>query len=180
MCHLRFSKVVSSFGFRVSSSLPALHGRRSRDKQFGEFVDRCCLQPRSIEAKLHDRRALVGREARSEIGFEFFYQKRQSLRASLVSADGVIECDLLRALYFLKKGLYRVGNGAFFRIEVVFCVLRIFDTDHLLTERIDAWIFCRGLLVVIRGERAEYQPDGGHILNAMIAVRGVVERTLLV
>ena len=68
----------------------------------------------------------------------------------------------------------------FSRVEIVFRIVRIFDADHFGAQGIDARISRNRILVMIGGELAEDQTDGGHILNAMIAVGGIVQRPGLI
>ena len=93
---------------------------------------------------------------------------------------GYSTATCLRARAVFEKNLHGVGDGAFLRIEIVFRVLRIFDADHLGAQGIDARIARNRIFVVIGGELAEDQTDGGHILNAVVAVGGIVQRPGLI
>ncbi len=69
----------------------------------------------------------------------------------------------------------RLSGSRYSRLNVAFSV-----TDHLRAQRVDARIARHVVLVVVGREPAEDQRHGDHVLQAMIAVRGVRERPRLV
>ena len=77
-----------------------------------------------------------------------------------------------------------VGDGALGGVVVVGGELRVFDAGDGGAEVVDArapdGIAGDGVVVVFGGEAAEDQGDGDHVLDAVVAVGGVVERALLV
>ena len=80
----------------------------------------------------------------------------------------------------LKKTCTALAIERFSRVEVVFRILRVLDADHLGAQRVDARIARDRILVMIGGELAEDQANGDHVLDAMIAVGGIVQRPGLV
>ena len=63
---------------------------------------------------------------------------------------------------------------------VVLCVLLVLYTDHLVPEGVYARVSGYRVLIVGCGEFPEDKAHGHHVLYAVVAVRGVMERSLLV
>src|SRR5204862_231314 len=66
------------------------------------------------------------------------------------------------------------------RVEVILGEATVLDADRLGAKRVDPRIDSDAILVIRGGETAEDQGDRDHVLDAMVAIRGVGERTLLV
>ena len=62
------------------------------------------------------------------------------------------------------------------RIEILFRVTRLFDNLHLGAQGIDARVFGHCIFVMIGGEVAEDETDGGHVLQTVVAIGWIVER----
>ena len=95
-------------------------------------------------------------------------------------ADRILDPDFRRGRTILEEDLHRIGDRALFRIEIVLRPRLVFDALHFRAQRIDARIGCHLVLVVAGGERALHQADRRHVLNAVIAIGGVVQRAFLV
>jgi hypothetical protein len=65
-------------------------------------------------------------------------------------------------------------------VEIILAVARVFDDLHLEAQRVDARIGGLLVLVVLGGQRAVDERDGDHVLDAVIAVGGVIQRAGLV
>ena len=79
-----------------------------------------------------------------------------------------------------KEYLDCIGNRSLVRLKVVAGVARILLHKHFYSERIDARILGESILVMVSGQPAEYQRNGGHILQAVIAVGWVIEGPRLI
>ena len=80
----------------------------------------------------------------------------------------------------MEEDLHGVGNGALVGIEVVARVNLVLNDGHLRAQGVDARVGGDLVLVMVGGERTEDEADGGHVLQAVVAVGGIVERTGLV
>lgn len=98
--------------------------------------------------------------------------------------DWILDQDLVELLAVRQSDLQRVRRGPFFlRIVVVGRELRVFFQVDSLPQRLDAGVPRPGgvVLVVARFDHGALEEDhGDHVLHAVVAVRGVVQRALLV
>ena len=111
---------------------------------------------------------------------EFFQQQGNALTAPAPVADGIIHADFPGGRTVPEEHLHRIAYGALFRVVVVGSKLPVFRHLHFLPERIDARVGGNGVLVIPGGEAAEDQGDGGHVLDAVVTIRGVIQRAGLV
>ena len=95
-------------------------------------------------------------------------------------ADGIFHFHFFRRAAVAEEDLHGVGDGAFVRFEIFAGVARVFAHEHLRAEGVNARVGGGRVLVMVGGERAEDQADGGHVLQAMVAVGRVVQRPGLV
>src|SRR5258708_1501806 len=94
--------------------------------------------------------------------------------------DWVLDLYDISAGAVFEKHLNRISDGAFFGIEIVFGIARIFADGHRGAEGVNAGVPGGFILVVVGGEVAGNEADSGHILEAMVAIRRVAEGTALV
>src|SRR4030095_9280941 len=109
--------------------------------------------------------------------FKFLYQEGNAFRATSPVTDGILDSDFFGSRSVFEENLNRVGDGAFLWIKIILRVTGILDADHLVGEPFDARIAGDIIFVVIRREFAEDQSDGGHVLNTVIAVRWIMQRS---
>ena len=65
-------------------------------------------------------------------------------------------------------------------IEIILGELLVLDAHHLIAQAIDARIIGDVVFIVGGGESAVDQGHGHHVLDAMVAIGGIVKRALLV
>ena len=106
--------------------------------------------------------------------------RRLRIFAALAVADRIIDADALGARAVPEEHLYGVADVPLFRVEVIFGEIFVFPDFHSFTERIDAGVGRYFVLVIGRGQAAEYQGHGRHVLDAVIAVGRINERPGLV
>src|SRR3546814_10008619 len=73
-----------------------------------------------------------------------------------------------------------MGDDARVRIVIVARELRLLDTDHLCAQRVDARIGRDIVFIIPGGQPSEERRDGNHVLDAVIAIGWIVQRSLLV
>ena len=133
-----------------------------------------------VEGGFEDAFADFGGEAAVEVGLEFLEEKRDAIGAAKAVADGEFDDD------FGEDGAVgefygeSVGDGTLGGVVVVGGELRVFDAGDEGAEVVDAVVGGYCVFVVFGGEAAEDQGDGDHVLDAVVAVGGVVEGSLLV
>ena len=94
--------------------------------------------------------------------------------------DWIIDGDALRARAIFEEYLYRIADIAFAGIEIVFRKTLILTDFHFVAQRVDSWIRSNVIFVIGRGQATEYHRHGNHVLNAVVPVRGVIQRAGLV
>ena len=93
---------------------------------------------------------------------------------------GIVDFDFVGHGAVVEFDLERVGDGAFFGVEVVAGVGGVFFDDHLGAEEVDARVGgVESVFVVFGDEVAVEESDGDHVLKAVVAVGGVVQRAAL-
>ncbi|MNG91098.1 hypothetical protein D3C79_500050 [compost metagenome] len=92
--------------------------------------------------------------------------------------DRVFHHHLLGAGAILEKHLQTIGNGAFVGLQILATEARLFDHFHLLAQPVDAGVrSVEPIFIVLGDQRAEDQRHRHHVLQAMVAVGRVGERT---
>ena len=136
-------------------------------------------RPRSWNSTGHGLRLVLG-ECRAEVRAELFEEERNALAAPAAMADGILHRLFARLRAVVEKDLQRVGDGALVRIEVVHRVAAAFLHHHPLAQAVDARVPRRLLLVVLRAQVTEDERHRHGVLDAVVAVGGVVQRAPLV
>ena len=111
---------------------------------------------------------------------EFFQQQGDALAAPAPVADGIFDRDLLRCGAVPEQNLHRVAYGALVRVVIVNGELPVFRYLHALPERVDTGVGSDVILVILGAQATENQGDGCHVLDAVVAVRRVIQGTGLV
>ena len=120
------------------------------------------------------------RQFRGDAVDEFLLQHRDAFCTSLAVTDRHRHLDTIRAAAVLEEHLHRVTDVAQRGIEIVFCELLVFAHRHLVTQLVDARVAGNGVFVVGGGQAPEDHRHGDHVLDAVIAIRRVIERPCLV
>ena len=129
--------------------------------------------------RVNGRALLVGKAPR-EIGSELGFEQRYAVLAATAVTDGVFDGDIGGLAAVFEKHLYRVGDGALFRIEIILRPFFFLDALHFAAQRIDTRIARDIFFIVGRSEVALNQTDSAHVLNAMVAIGGIIERAFFV
>ena len=108
------------------------------------------------------------------------FQQRDALGAAAQVADRVFADHLVQPVAVLELHGQRIGDGALGRIVIVAGIGGILDANDLGAQGVDARIARHAVLVVGGGQAAVQQRHGHHVLDAVVAVGRVVQRTLLV
>ncbi|MNI30814.1 hypothetical protein D3C73_846730 [compost metagenome] len=123
---------------------------------------------------------LLGREHAGQIGAELGFKQRNAVGAAALVADGVFADDFIQFGAVVEFHRQRVGDRALVRVVVVAGVGRVFHADDLVAQDVDARV-ARDLVFVVAGSQAaEQHGHRHHVLDAVVAVGGVVQRPLLV
>lgn len=116
----------------------------------------------------------LGEDA-EEVGAVFFHEERDAFGAAEAVADGVEDLDGFKLGAVTEMNGEAVGDGAFCRIEVGGGVGGVFLNGHEFAKLVDAWIGGGFVFVVLGSELSFEEADGDHVLQAMVAVGGIVE-----
>ena len=79
-----------------------------------------------------------------------------------------------------EEDVQRIADVALVALVVFLGERGVLANFHLGAQQVDAWIVGHGVLVVRRGQTTEDQRHRHHVLNAVIAIRGIGERPGLV
>jgi len=102
--------------------------------------------------------------------FEFCDQKRNPFLSPTPMSDGIFNLRFGRRGSISEKDLHRITDRALLGIEVAARVAFILLHDHFRAQSIDPRIFGHRVFIVVRGQCAEDQANGRHVLKAMIAI----------
>ena len=91
-------------------------------------------------------------------------------------AYGVFHLGNIRFCAVTEKHLYRIGDGALFRVQVIAGVVCAFHDFHFVAQRVDHRVAgMKAVFVVVGTEISHDQGHGNHVLQAMVTVRRVGE-----
>src|ERR1700754_4672813 len=94
--------------------------------------------------------------------------------------DGIFYDNLVENGSIVERNCQRIGNGSFRRVMIVLCELGVFHTDDLLPEQIDPRVRSYIVFIIGGGQSSEDQRHSNHILNSMIPVCGIIQRTFFI
>jgi len=154
-------------------------------------MDRCQPRHRGGVERNRGQRAPVGEhgvdrfglprvEMRRDAGLELLDQHRHAFRAALAMADGKIDLHALARRPVGEEHLHGVADVALVCVVVLLRERRVLSDLHPGPQRIDPRIMGYSVLVIRRVESAEEQRNGDHVLNAVIAIGRIRERSRLV
>src|SRR5712691_4278600 len=149
-------------------------------EQVYEFLGRRRLQARLIAAQLDNGLALFLRKPAVEVPAEFRFEQGNAFLTAAAMADGIFYRHLARSDSVPEENLQLVRDRALPGIEIVARIPLVLDADHLGAQRVDARIPGDIVFIVGGGQVALDQTDGDHVLDAVVAIRRVMERSLLV
>src|SRR5690606_11231432 len=92
----------------------------------------------------------------------------------------ILDLNLIQYSAVLESNCDGIADRSLLGVVVISCIPRLFHTFNLLAEGVNARISRDGIGVVGGRETAKDEGNGNHVLNAVIAISIVVERTLLV
>ena len=95
-------------------------------------------------------------------------------------ADWILDSDFIELRAVAELDGKRVGDRALVRIEIIARVSAVLDANDLRAQRIDAGIDRDSVLVIGGSQSTENQRHSHHVLDAVIAVGRIGERTRLV
>src|SRR5882672_9153308 len=155
-------------------------GRCSYHHQIDEVIYRRLLEPLLVLAQIEDRLLLLRRKAPREVALELLDQARDAFLAAALVPERILDHHLRERAAVIELDGERVRDRALLGVQVVFAELLVLDAGHLVSQTIDAGIARDVVLVVRRREAAEDERHGDHVLDAVVAVRRVRKRSLLV
>jgi hypothetical protein len=170
------------YPMRLVSSIPAVDtaSRRLFDERSIKLMDRHCFKCCTIGEEIHELSRFHGAVVSEEGGFGFLLQDGNGLGSPSAMADGIFDDDLRGLRPIAEEHLHGIRDGTFFGVEIVAGVLLVFTDHHRCAQGVDPRIRRDPVLVVIGRQFAEYQSDCRHVLQAMIAIRRIVQRAGLV
>ena len=145
-----------------------------------ELVDRRRLQALLIAAQLENRLAPLLRKAAGEVPAKFLFEQGNAFVAAAAMAQRILYRHLASLGSVFEENLQLICDRALPGIEIIARVALVLDADHLGAQRVDTRVPGDVVFVVGGSEIALDQADGNHVLDAVVAVGGVVERSLLV
>jgi len=155
---------------------------RLDDEQLDEIGDGHVAEVLQLasQASVNDALNLLLREASSDVVKELLLDLRDGLLTSATVTQGVLDLNHVSLGAISELDLNGVGNATLSRVQVADRVGLFFRDLHLLSQGVDSGVLGEVILVVISSQVAKDETDGSHVLQAVIAVSRVDERTLLV
>lgn len=120
------------------------------------------------------------RESSTQMSSKLLEENGGTLLSSLSVANGVVDLDLVENSAVLESDLNGVTDVSLVGGMVLLGESLVLNTLHLLSEGIDSGVSGNLVSVVVGGESAVDERNGNHVLDAMVSVGVVVQRTLLV
>lgn len=114
------------------------------------------------------------------MALELLEQDGGAFLATLAVTNGVVDLDVVQHGAVVQGDLESVTNVALVGGVVLGAEALVLNTLHLVTESVDAGVSGDLVCVVVSGQTAVDKGNGNHVLNAVVTVGVVVERTLLV
>ncbi len=148
---------------------------RSTNSWTGVASSRCASRARSRIA-----RCCFGGKRRARLVRNFATSNGMPSCAAAAVADRVFDHDLVGRRAVLEEDLMRIGDRALLGVEVVAARTACPRRIHLRAQRVDARVGGDVVLVVGGGQPAVDQRHRDHVLDAVVAVGGIVQRALLV
>ena len=102
------------------------------------------------------------------------------MRTSAAMSDRILDDHFLELRTVVELDGDGVGDRALVRVEVIPRKAAVFDADRPGAKRVDPRVGGDAIFVIRGSEAAEDQWDRDHVLDAMVAIRRVGERALLV
>ena len=133
-----------------------------------------------VTAKFQDGIGVSRRNAATQVAFELLPQRGNTLLASPPMPDRIIHHETLGLRTVHKKNLQAVPDRARRRIEVIDRELLIFGNLHLFPEAIDPRVRGNVILVVGGRQAAKNERHCDHVLEAMVSIRRIVQRSSLI
>jgi len=149
----------------------------SNHEKFHEFVHWRGFKSGLILAEREDFFRLDDRNTPAQIGLEFFQQDGNAFRATTAMTNGVLDSDTLGGGTVLEENLHGVADGAFGGIEVIGGEGRVFNHGHFGSQDVDTGVGRDGIFVVLGGKGTFQERDGDHVLDAVVAIGGIGQRT---
>ena len=164
---------------------PVKHARRGFDKhplnhiQVHIVVDCHLLEPDTVKRNVENGLLRIRREVPFQVGFEFLNQQGQALFAPTTMPNGVFD-RFFKHCSILQLDAQSIGDRSFFGVVVVRRITRLFDAFNFRSQLVNTRIGGNVILVVSRGESAKKQRNRDHVLDAMVAISRVSQRSFLV
>src|SRR6185295_9205301 len=111
---------------------------------------------------------------------ELLHQDRHAFLAAALVADRVLAHHFLQLAAVLECDRQRVGDRAFLGVVVIPGVALVLDASYFASKNIYSGILRNIVLVIGGGQAAEEERHSYHVLDAVIPIRRIAERTLLV
>ncbi len=111
---------------------------------------------------------------------ELLLDLRDGFLTSAAVTQGVLDLDHVGLGAISELDLNSVGNAALSRVQVADRVGLVFGDFHLLSQGVNSGVLGEVILVVISSQVAKDETDGSHVLQAVVTISRVDERTLLV
>lgn len=115
-----------------------------------------------------------------DVADKLVHEERSALSTATLVTNGVLDRNLGENGAIVQRDLQSISNGALLRAVVLFRELGFLNTEDLGPELIDARISGGGVGVALRGKFAKDQRVGNHVVDSVVTVGKVVERSLLV
>src|SRR5258708_2779056 len=141
---------------------------------------RSSLGRRLIAEQAEDSVRVLRRNPRAQISLKLGEKRRLAFRSTSRMANRIFYRDFLGRTSIRKKGLNRVSNRAFSRIEIIAGKTGIFLDFHPGSQLVDQRILSRFVFIILSGQAAPDQRYGDHVLNAMITIGRIEKRATLI
>src|SRR5258708_12750992 len=126
------------------------------------------LGRRLIAEKAEDSVLVLGRNPRSQISLKLGEKRRLAFRSTSRMANRIFYRDFLGRTSIRKKGLNRVSNRAFSRIEIIAGKTGTFLDFNLAPQLVDQRILTGPVSILLTVQATPHQRSAAHLLNARI------------
>lgn len=150
------------------------------DEQVSEFVNREFIQRSSIRNGLKDLILVSLVVVMGDVPLEFVDQQWGAFGPTPLVANRVLDFNFVKNSSIVKLNEEGVADGSLGGVVILDAETLLLDAVNLGTEFINSWVRSRGISVAFRGQFAEDQGIGNHVVNSMVAIGEVVQWALLV
>ena len=149
------------------------------EEPIDQIIDGQTEQPLGVFEDRGERLGPLARETGRHVGAKLLNEPREGLGTAPRVSQREIDLDPVGPAPVVKEHLHGIRDGAFFGIQIIAAKARILLHHHPVSKGVDARVGGYFVLVIAGRQLAIEEADGHDVLQAMVAVRRVLQTTLL-